>query len=250
MATERTRCRCGLLALDAVEGHRDDDRTPWHGVDGPCVGQHWGALPADTERVWVTLVRETGVVGDDDHDTKAAAEQAITEHGIVGFSALLYRDDVARKRREQRGEPEPPAPPYVEYRATFGTMYAAQRHPRLPTATPDGWLAVEVPDDTDEIEITARTMVIELIGRGWSSIYHPDDEGYPASTGRWARYFPAGEIDRIGDPRHQRPDDRCGTCWHTRSSHSSDGTGCYECPDSGPYPCRGMRGQPFLRGAR
>lgn len=208
-----------------------------------------GPLPADVDRAWVILVRETGAVGDFDFDTKAAAEEFITEHGIVGYSTLLYRDDVARRRRAQRGEPEPPAPPFVEYRVTFGVMYAEQVHPRLPRATPDGWLAVEVPDDLGpETERTARGTVIDLIGRGWSSIYHPDDEGYPASTGRWARYYPAGEIDRIGDPRHQRPDDRCGTCRHGRSSHSSDGTGCYACPDSGRYPCRGMRGQPFLRG--
>lgn len=68
----------------------------------------------------------------------------------------------------------------IEFRVTFGSDQAIHR---------DGWLAVDVPDDD---EIAARVAVIQHIGRGWSSIYHPRDDWYPTR-----QVYPLGELSRI-----------------------------------------------------
>lgn len=76
----------------------------------------------------------------------------------------------------------------VEYRVTFGQRYQLELHPRLDGAHPDGWLAVIAPD-----EFSARVAVIDRIGRYWSCIYHPDEDGYPTADG----LYPRGEIARM-----------------------------------------------------
>jgi hypothetical protein len=77
----------------------------------------------------------------------------------------------------------------TEFRITFGSA-----HERPPLAHPDGWLAVEAPD-----EMAARRAVIAVLDRRWSFIYAPGDGGYPTldSGSLGFRYYPRGELGRL-----------------------------------------------------
>lgn len=220
--------------------HADLRRARAQGVDAVI-----NPYAADDDRVWVALKRggEGGLAAGPFVSRAEVERVMLTDDLDDVYPACYYRDQFEREyaaiARRANSEPEPAPLPFVEYRVTFGTAHA--RLPGLPRSTPDGWLSVEAPVGPDA-EFTARAMVIEQVGRRWSSIYHPDEPHYPGLG-----HYPLGEIDRLGHPADPRPSDRCGSCWHGRSSHNADWTGCYQCPDSGPYPCRGMRGRPFLR---
>ncbi len=84
-------------------------------------------------------------------------------------------------------------PKLTEFRITFGVRYAHERHPGLPAASPDGWLAVMA-----ENEDAARSLVNDRIGNAWAFIYRPDFPGYPTV----GRLFPKGELARwtVGEP--------------------------------------------------
>lgn len=73
-----------------------------------------------------------------------------------------------------------------EFRVTFGLEYRHRPHPEWAPAHPDGWLAIEAPD-----EASARLVALRLAGRRWDGIYpvadfRPDDP-------MW-ELFPRGEI--------------------------------------------------------
>jgi len=76
----------------------------------------------------------------------------------------------------------------IEYRVTFGVQYAHEPHPRFLAAHPDGWVAVFASD-----ERIARCAAVAVLGTAWSSIYHPEDDGYPRGDG----HYPRGELGRI-----------------------------------------------------
>ena len=76
----------------------------------------------------------------------------------------------------------------TEYRVTFGAQYAHEPHPRFLAAHPDGWVAVFASD-----ELIARCAAVAVLGTAWSSIYHPEDDGYPHGDG----YYPRGELGRL-----------------------------------------------------
>ena len=82
----------------------------------------------------------------------------------------------------------------IEFRVTFGTAHIA-----LPHAHPDGWLAVDAPD-----ELSARLAVADLLGQRWSFIYAPGNEGYPTAESGVTEvgypWYSRGELARISAP--------------------------------------------------
>jgi len=77
----------------------------------------------------------------------------------------------------------------TEYRVTFGSQYAHEPHPRFPAAHPDGWVAVFALD-----ELVARHAAVAVLGTAWSSIYHPEDAGYPRGD---HDSYSRGELSRL-----------------------------------------------------
>ena len=77
----------------------------------------------------------------------------------------------------------------TEYRLTFGVQYAHEPHPAWDGAHPDGWVAIEAPD-----EAAARELAATALGSAWAFLYGPG-EGLVES------YHPRGEIGRLGSAR-------------------------------------------------
>lgn len=73
-----------------------------------------------------------------------------------------------------------------EFRFTFGVQYAHEPHP-VPWVHPDGWLAVEAPN-----EDMARALVYQMMGEKWAFCYAENDPRCPT-----IERYPLGELRKF-----------------------------------------------------
>lgn len=89
------------------------------------------------------------------------------------------------------------ADPWIEFRVSFGQMYARQTHPRWAPAHPNGWLTVRAVD-----EIVAREVLRDALDGAYAMIYHPAAEGYPrpgygTAEGYGGEFYPLGQLGEL-----------------------------------------------------
>lgn len=79
---------------------------------------------------------------------------------------------------------------------TFGIAYAREPHPAGSWIHPDGWVIICAATYHE-----ARTVAVDLFGRNWSDLYHPDlFDPYQRVYEGGPLLFPRGELLRIVVP--------------------------------------------------